>query len=210
MKNERIIEMLDDPNHYILTDGNKYYTIDKKHNEQTATTNICEAKQYDTYERANLALKSMKKTLRITNWKIEKVEDILEKNNLDKDTVEIIVNGEDNSIVDKIKDIEAFSKELLKQRTAYEDKLMTTEKEIIDIEHAAEFYTLDAAKGYKIYKMLHNARIERRKCKDMISKISYVLDGNFQDCLSDTMSKRIEGLNHREYAPRVLKELFNA
>jgi hypothetical protein len=59
--------MLDDLNHFVLTDGNKYYTIDKKHNEQTATTNICEAKQYDTYERANLALKSMKKTLRISD-----------------------------------------------------------------------------------------------------------------------------------------------
>jgi hypothetical protein len=57
--------------------------------------------------------------------------------------------------------------------------------------------------------MLHDARIERRKCKDGLAKISYVLDGNFQDCLQDKMSKRIEGLNHREYEPRVLKELFN-
>ena len=45
-----------------------------------------------------------------------------------------------------------------------------------DIEHAAEFYNLDASHGYQRYKMLHNARVRRRKYKNAITRIDYILE----------------------------------
>lgn len=41
---------------FILTDGQKYFTIRKKDNMHTTTGNICEAKHYDTYEKAEIGL----------------------------------------------------------------------------------------------------------------------------------------------------------
>lgn len=196
--------MLDDPKNFVITDGQKYLTRNKKTNLQEITTNICDARVYDSYIKANQVMTTMRKTLRITDWQVKTIED-----NTNKEVVRIENNDIDYDFVNTLQSIEKFSKQLLEQKSQLENKLTNVEKEIIDIEHAAEFYNLDAAKGYKIYKMLHEARIERRKCKDGLTKISYVLDGNFQDCLQSRMTKRIEGLNHREYEPRVLKELFN-
>ena len=50
------------------------------------------------------------------------------------------------------------------------------ELEIEDIEHAAEFYNLDASHGYQLYKLLHNARVRRRKCKNAIAWIDFILE----------------------------------
>lgn len=98
---------------FILTDGQKYFTIRKKDNMHTTTGNICEAKHYDTYEKAEIGLKSMKKTLRILNWRIMRLDESINgQNNLSKDTIKVIVDNEDNSFVDKIKEIELFSKDL--------------------------------------------------------------------------------------------------
>ena len=50
------------------------------------------------------------------------------------------------------------------------------ELEIEDIEHAAEFYNLDASHGYQLYKLLHDARVRRRKCKNAIAWIDFILE----------------------------------
>jgi hypothetical protein len=197
--------MLDDPNNYVLTDGQNYLTVNKKTNVQETTSNICSAKYFTTYDNAERFKNAMKKTLRIFNWQIKTIAECTQIEKIEFE----IDNESDSEFLSKVKNIESFSKELLHKKAQLEGQLTETEQEIIDIEHAAEFYSLDAYRGFKIYKMLHDARIERRKCKDGIFKISCILDGNFQDCLQEKMSRRIEGLNHREYQPRVLKELFN-
>ena len=54
------------------------------------------------------------------------------------------------------------------------------ELEIEDIEHAAEFYNLDASHGYQLYKLLHDARVRRRKCKNAIAWIDFILEQRHQ------------------------------
>ena len=49
------------------------------------------------------------------------------------------------------------------QFSALDDELERIRLEIIDIEHAAEFYDLDLYKGWKVYKMLQDARKRRRR-----------------------------------------------
>lgn len=71
-----------------------------------------------------------------------------------------------------------------------------------------EFYNLDAAKGYKIYKMMQERLIRRRKNKDEAMKIEYILTGGIKGITSKQTRKRFEALESRQYRPRALKELF--
>ena len=81
--------------------------------------------------------------------------------------------------------------------------------EIEDILHAAEFYSLNACEGYKLYKMLRNARIRRRKLKDYIEVVGYIEGATGKELAEGKGSKSILGKMSREYKPRVLNELFN-
>ena len=82
------------------------------------------------------------------------------------------------------------------------------ELEIEDIEHAAEFYNLDAAHGYQLYQMLHDARVQRRKCKNAIAWIDFILEQHPERFVDNEPSARIAGTRARDYAPRALPELF--
>jgi len=158
--------------------------------------------------------------LKLFKWEIKSVYNldgaIVEKENLYDGHVDAkisnpnqVIDTELNNMIGKIKEVEDFTKQLKTKRDQYVTKYNETNKEIIDIEHAAEFYNLNAAQGYKIYKMLHETRINRRKYKDGIIKISYILDGNFEDCSNGKIDEKISNMDERHYAPRVLKELFN-
>lgn len=85
------------------------------------------------------------------------------------------------------------------------------EKEICDIMHYIEFNNLDAANGYKIYKMLRECRLRRRKIKDEDVRVTVAIQalGNIelQDKLKESMCQ-IKALDNRNYRPRVLNELF--
>lgn len=85
---------------------------------------------------------------------------------------------------------------------------MEIEREITDIYHAMEFYNLDAAKGYKIYKMMQERLIRRRQNKDETLKIDYILSGGIKGLTSKQTRKHFETLENRQYTPRALKELF--
>ena len=82
------------------------------------------------------------------------------------------------------------------------------ELEIEDIEHAAEFYNLDASHGYQLYKLLHDARVRRRKCKNAIAWIDFILEQRPERFVENNPSARIVGTRSRDYAPRALPELF--
>lgn len=82
------------------------------------------------------------------------------------------------------------------------------ELEIEDIEHAAEFYNLDASHGYQLYKLLHDARVRRRKCKNAIAWIDFILEQRPERFVENDPSAHIVGTRSRDYAPRALPELF--
>ena len=81
------------------------------------------------------------------------------------------------------------------------------ELEIEDIEHAAEFYNLDASHGYQLYKLLHDARVRRRKCKNAIAWIDYILEQAPDRFIENDPSPRIAGTRSRDYAPRALPQM---
>ena len=75
-----------------------------------------------------------------------------------------------------LKDFREFIQTIHSQRDVLVNAQKKAELEVEDIEHAAEFYNLDASHGYQLYKMLHDARVRRRKYNNAITRIDYILE----------------------------------
>lgn len=107
-----------------------------------------------------------------------------------------------------LKEFSEFIHTIHKQREALIAGQRQAELEIEDIEHAAEFYNLDASHGYQLYKLLHDARVRRRKCKNALAWIDFILDQHPDRFVENDPSPRIAGTRARDYAPRALPDLF--
>lgn len=111
-------------------------------------------------------------------------------------------------ILDKVKEISDFTQRLEKRSLYLNSMLSKIDLEIVDIEHAAEFYELNAAQGYKIYKLLHDARVKRRAVKNELEEIKLSLGTSLTSVNLSNLEKSIIGLSNRKYTPRINKELF--
>lgn len=111
-------------------------------------------------------------------------------------------------IMEKIGEIKKYVMQAEARREQLQMEMSEIDLKIVDIEHAAEFYDLNAAQGYKLYKMLHNARIKRRRIKNEMEKLSHFLNTrlNTDDLLH--LQSSINGMKNRQYTPRVNNELF--
>lgn len=94
------------------------------------------------------------------------------------------------------------------QRKRLIDELSDIDHEIADIAHAAEFYELNAAQGYMIYKALHETTIRRREVKDNLMIVESVLDSKVCNVSQIKLDHKVDKLNKRSYHPRVLKDIF--
>lgn len=111
-------------------------------------------------------------------------------------------------ILDKVKEISEFTKQIEERRLYLIEMIHTVDLEIVDIEHAAEFYNLNASQGYKLYKLLHDARNRRREYKDELEKINLSLGTSIRSTNMENLERSILGLDNRQYTPRINKELF--
>ena len=110
------------------------------------------------------------------------------------------------------KEISEHQLKLYNNLSAYGEQLRrelsNVDLEICDIEHYIEFFALDAAKGYKAYRMLKERLKRRRHIKDEMAKVNCFLAGSSGDFSSGKIDRQIKGLDHCRYTPRVLSELF--
>lgn len=118
----------------------------------------------------------------------------------------------DENCLDDIKTsvlgIQTLLRKVFRMREHAQAELARADAALLDIEHAAEFYALNAAQGYRLYRMLHETRVERRKRKDQIAICNIIIDSGFEGLMDGTTLKRIAGMDRREYKPRILEELF--
>jgi hypothetical protein len=73
-----------------------------------------------------------------------------------------------------------------------------------------ELHSFSASEGYKLARMIKDARLERRFISDERSKLNKIkrifsFDGSKY---SKILSNQIQTLNNRTYTPRILKGLF--
>jgi len=84
--------------------------------------------------------------------------------------------------------------------------------ETADILHKMEFTRADVVRGYRLYRMVHDCRIRRRKAKDRAEFLQIVLDSGLLQPLQ-AMNERYQTyqnyLQTRTYRPRVREDLFD-
>ncbi len=110
-----------------------------------------------------------------------------------------------NEIFDEL---EKVSREVKSRRVYLNSELSKVDKEISDLEHYIELYSLNICQFYKVYEMMKDCLIRRREVKNEIytlnrisvMNVGYVANGKGRNCLNNVKDK--------QYHPRVLNELF--
>lgn len=188
---------------YIITNGRNYLGIDS--NQQITTVAKRDKAKRFTYDKAKNVLANLNRQLKNLGYYME----------LDEEANQFIEqassenNQEINIILSWVQEFESYVQDIGKKRDTLSYELSRVDAEIEDILHAAEFYNLNACEGYKLYKMLRDARIRRRKLKDYIEVVGYIEGATGKELAEGKGSKSILGKMSREYKPRVLNELFN-
>lgn len=201
---------------YVVTNGEYYIAQVSTGLKPVKTTN--DAIQFDNINKANNFMSCMPKTFKnlgyhteeivIRKTEIPKVPEISHKKILAPDN-NAINNSEIQEIKNKVSDFEKFLETLKTQKQECSHKLEICDKKLLDIMHKAEFYNLNAADGYEIYRQLRDVRRERRAAKDKIIAIDAVFEENkFDGILNQKTINRIAGLENRKYAVRELDEIF--
>lgn len=72
-----------------------------------------------------------------------------------------------------------------------------------------EFCNLNAAQGYKAYKMIKERRIKRRTIKNELNVLNIILGKKISETATDEIEKAVAGMDKRIYEPRIIEELFD-
>lgn len=198
---------------YVITDGTRW--IMKDRNGKYVPTS-CEsfADIFSKKQAENIYKSSLTKALRGV-FHVEKMSEEVPaqvKPVTDKDiegTGKVMVSEDIKYWLDKATDMSNIANEAINRKRKLCQELSLVDKELCDILHYIEFCNLNAAQGYKAYKMVKERRILRRKIKDEISILDSILDQKVSQTTKNTIQKTAENMDKRTYEPRVLKELFD-
>ena len=169
------------------------------------------------YSKATNIAKSLKKSLKKLNFKVEPLPEITPQ--INKEVISIfkrkVIGSSDyqvsenvtrwidrfGSCYDALKDAEQTLKNLVVE-------LETCDNELLDILHIIELEPpKDLYGGWQIYKAIRGNRKRRRNIKDETLIINNVLEEIKPDCLDRERIKRaIDGLIGRKYNFRVIEE----
>lgn len=189
---------------YIITDGKQYISTS---GGIRSVNNIKNATKFSK-KKADNVLKALPKTLKMFKWECVLVEDE-KKNQIEIKSIDEYQGLTDN-ILEKMIDWENYIIKLQEYMVVINNQLSLVDQEISDIRHYAEDFNLNMYQAWKLYKLLQDACRRRRKIKNEMYKIRYILSSNFVDCTNKAISNYIKNLEHRQYNPRILKELFDA
>lgn len=119
---------------------------------------------------------------------------------------QIVAPSRFDHIVSQLKSIDFTG--LDGEQNTLSQQLSFIDQEISDIQHYIEFNRLNAAQGYKAFKLLQDKLLERRAIKNDFAKFQMLTDAKMSDVFDGTLDKKLTTLNEKTYTPRVLKELF--
>lgn len=110
---------------------------------------------------------------------------------------------------ERVDSIMSIVQEAEERRCALNKELSLVDQELCNLHHYVEFNDLNAAQGYRIYKRMQDALMRRRAIKDELYVVSVIKQGipSIQK-LGKNVGKCIESMDRREYALRVLTEMF--
>lgn len=201
---------------FVITNGDYY--IAQVSNGLKPVKVIEDAIRFDNKNKANNFASVMPRTFKNLGYHIKEV--VTQKQEVPKipeishkkifATVnDVVNNSEIQGIKNKVSDFEKFLEELKTQKQKCYNKVRVCDKKLADIMHKAEFYNLNAADGYEVYRQIRDVRRERRIAKNKIAAINAIFeDNNFDGILTQKTSGKISGLENQMYSVRELDEIF--
>ena len=171
----------------------------------TPTPELNESFQFNDKIKAENALANLPKQMRNLGYFVQQVNAPSKPVDFDQFTNVDLVNYD--SALAQIGLFCDLHDQLVARATWVEYKLQEVENKIQDVLHAIEFNSYNARDGYKIYKLLHELRLERRKDKDE-QIIADVMKSGFAGSNWELARTRVDDLKDRQYHVRNLEELF--
>lgn len=198
---------------YVITDGTRWIMRDRK-GKYVPTS--CEAladvftnKQATGIFQSNLS-KALKSVFRVQ--KIDEPPKLIKQisqETVQENTEKVSTAENVQRWIDKIEGLNGLATEALHRKDELVQQLSKVDQELSDVNHYIEFCNLNAAQGYKAYKMIKDRRIKRRSIKNELQVVDIILSKKICENATDEIQKAIAGMDQRTYEPRVLNELFN-
>lgn len=198
---------------YVITDGTRWIMRDR-HGRYVPTS--CEAladvfsnKQATGIFQSNLS-KALKSVFRVQ--KIDEPSKLIKQisqETVQENTERVSTAENIQRWIDKIDGLNGLATEALHRKDELVQQLSKVDQELSDVNHYIEFCNLNAAQGYKAYKMIKDRRIKRRSIKNELQVVDIILSKKICETATDEIQKAIAGMDQRTYEPRVLNELFN-
>ena len=189
---------------YVLY-NNKYYLMQNAIKQFVPTPELSEAFQFNDKVKAENALSNLPKQMRNLGYFVQQVDTPFKPVDFDQFTNVDLVDYD--SALAQISSFCDLHDQLVARATWVEYKLQEVENKIQDVLHAIEFNSYNARDGYKIYKLLHDLRLERRKYKDE-QIIADVMKSGFANSNWELVRTRVDDLKDRQYHVREMEELF--
>lgn len=189
---------------YVLY-NNKYYLMQNAIKQFVPTTELNEAFQFIDKTKAENALANLPKQTRNLGYFVIQISNTDKPVDFDQLTDIELVNYD--SALAQIGSFCDLHDQLVARAPWIDHKLTEVENKIQDVLHAIEFNSYNARDGYKIYKLLHDLRIERRKYKDEIF-IRELIDNNVHNVDWGKFRSRVKDVKDRQYHVREMEELF--
>lgn len=168
---------------------------------------------YNRKQAENICCNQLPKALR-TVFYIQKTDEPpgnvkqVTQNDLHK-TEKVMIADNIQRWIDRISDLNGLATDALHRKEELIEQLSNVDKELSDIYHYVEFCNLNAAQGYKAYKMIKDRRIKRRTIKNELEVLGIILGKKISETATDEIMKCVAGMDNRTYEPRVLNELFD-
>ena len=189
---------------YVLY-NNKYYLMQNAIKQFVPTTELNEAFQFFDKTKAENALANLPKQMRNLGYFVIQISNTDKPVDFDQFTDIELVNYD--SALAQIGSFCDLHDQLVARAPWIDHKLTEVDNKIQDVLHAIEFNSYNARDGYKIYKLLHDLRLERRKYKDEIF-IRELIDDNIHNVDWGKFKSRVKDVKDRRYHVREMEELF--
>lgn len=198
---------------YVITDGTRWIMRDRKGKyvptSCEALADIFTNKQATGIFQSNLS-KALKSVFRVQ--KIDEPSKLIKQISQEtaQENTERVSTAENiQRWIDKIDGLNGLAIEALHRKDELVQQLSKVDQELSDVNHYIEFCNLNAAQGYKAYKMIKDRRIKRRSIKNELQVVDIILSKKICETATDEIQKAIAGMDQRTYEPRVLNELFD-
>lgn len=189
---------------YVLY-NQKYYLMHNAIGQWTPTPELNESFQFNDKTKAENALSNLPKQMRNLGYFVQQIDAPSKPVDFDRNTNLDLVDYD--SALAQIGSFCDLHDQLVAKAAWVEYKLQEVENKIQDVLHAIEFNSYNARDGYKIYKLLHDLRLERRKYKDE-QIIADVMKSGFAGSNWKLARTRVDDLKDRQYHVREMEELF--